>query len=100
MQEDVGQITVLKSILQDFALSTGLKVNIHKSCLIPINVPEPKITDITQVLGCIRGQLPFTYLGLPLGTTKPLVKDYAPLICRVERKLSASYVFLNYAGRL
>jgi hypothetical protein len=46
------------------------------------------------------GSFPFTYLGLPLGLAKPQVKDYAPLICRIERKLSASTQFLSYAGRL
>jgi hypothetical protein len=68
--------------------------------LIPINVPQEKIPLLTGVLGCVQGHLPFTYLGIPLGTTKPLVKDYAPLICRIERKLSASSVFLAYSGRL
>jgi hypothetical protein len=46
------------------------------------------------------GSFPFTYLGLPLGITKPLVRDFAPLICRVERRLAASSRFLLYAGRL
>jgi hypothetical protein len=46
------------------------------------------------------GTSPFTYLGLPLGLTKPLVKDYAPLICRIERRLSASSLYLSQAGRL
>lgn len=55
---------------------------------------------LTGVFGCIEGQLPFTYLGIPLGTTKPLVKDYAPLICRIERKLSAGSMYLSYSGRL
>ena len=43
---------------------------------------------------------PLYHLMLPLGTTRPLVKDFAPLICRIERCLSASSVFFNYAGRL
>ena len=46
------------------------------------------------------GSFPFTYLGLPLGLTKLQVKDYAPLICRIERRLSASSRFLSYASRL
>jgi hypothetical protein len=100
MQADPGQLAILKDLLHDFALSTGLKVNFHKSCLIPINVPDQKVQELTQVLGCVRGQFPFPYLGLPMGTTKPQVKDFAPLICRIERKLSASSMFLNYAGRL
>jgi hypothetical protein len=46
------------------------------------------------------GSFPFTYLGLPMGLTKPQVKDYAPLVCRIERRLSASSQMLSYAGRL
>jgi hypothetical protein len=46
------------------------------------------------------GSFPFTYLGLPLGLTKPQVNDYALLICRIERRMSATSQFLSYAGRL
>ena len=42
----------------------------------------------------------FTYLCLPMGTTKPLVKVYTPLLCRIERKVAASSMFLSYSGRL
>jgi hypothetical protein len=44
--------------------------------------------------------LPFTYLGLPLGTTKPTVEDLSPLVGLVERRLNASARFLGYGGRL
>jgi hypothetical protein len=100
MEADARQLFCLKALLHSFANSIGLKVNFHKSCLIPINVPSHKVSLLTGVFGCVEGQLPFTYMGIPLGTTKPLVKDYAPLICRIEIKLSASSVFLSYSGRL
>jgi hypothetical protein len=100
MQADAKQLFCLKALLQSFATSIGLKVNFHKSCLIPINVPTHKVQLLTGVFGCLQGQLPLTYLGIPLGTTKPLVKDYAPLVCRIERKLSASSVYLSYLKRL
>jgi len=58
--------------------------------MIPINVEESNVPLLTGAFGCTLGTLPFTYLGLPLGTTKPLVRDFAPLICRIERRLSAS----------
>jgi len=58
------------------------------------------MAQLATAFGCTIGKLPFTYLGLPLGTTKLLVKEYAPLICRVERRLSASSRFLAYLGRL
>jgi hypothetical protein len=100
MQGNEQQLAHLKGLLQGFTLSTGLRVNYHKSCLVPINMDNGKAADLANVFGCIVGSFPFTYLGLPLGLTKPQVKDYAPLKCRVERRLSASAQFLSYAGRL
>jgi hypothetical protein len=100
MQADATQLFCLKALLQSFADSTGLKVNYHKSCLVPINVDSSKVIHLARVFGCTIGTLPFTYLGLPLGTTKPLVRDFAPLVCRVERRMSASSTFLSYSGRL
>jgi hypothetical protein len=35
-----------------------------------------------------------------MGLTKPQVKDYAPLICRMERKMAAASLHLSYVGRL
>lgn len=100
MQGCEAQLLHLKEILQNLALSSGLKVNYHKSCLVPINMGHEKASSLAAVFGCVVGSFPFTYLGLPMGLTKPQVRDYDPLICRIERKLSASSQFLSYVGRL
>lgn len=70
---DKVQLSNLKDILQSFAASTGLKVNFAKSFLMLINVDGSKWSEFTETLGCQLGQIPFTYLGLPLGTTSPSV---------------------------
>ena len=57
--------------LHDFSTSTCLKVNFSKSVLVPINLEEDRTTLLAQLCGCVVGTLPFTYLGLPLGPTKP-----------------------------
>lgn len=44
--------------------------------------------------------MPFTYLGLPLGTTKPKVVDFLPLINKCERRLVATSTFLSQGGKL
>ena len=56
--------------------------------------------NLTSILGCNIGQLPFTYLGLPMGTTKPTVQDMMPLVDRVEKKMSANYMMMAYSGRV
>jgi hypothetical protein len=100
MPGDEQQLATLKGLLQNFTLSTSLRVNYHKSCLVLINMESGKDTDLACIFGCTVGSFPFTYLGLPLGLTKIQVKGYAPLICRVERRLSTSAQFLSYASRL
>jgi hypothetical protein len=100
MQGCDSQLTILKDILNKISVSSGLIVNFHKSCLVPINISSERANSLAQSFGCIVGSFPFTYLGLPMGLTKPQVKDYAPLICKIERKMVAASLHLSYAGRL
>jgi hypothetical protein len=100
LQAELQQVTHLKHILDSFALSTGLKVNYHKSSMVSLNVPDPKMQSLAAAFGCQIATMPFTYLGLPMGTTKPRMEDLTPLMDRVERKLSACSNFLSYLGRL
>jgi hypothetical protein len=63
---DPSQLDHLKTFLQTFAISTGLKDNVEKSFLVHINFAEDKWSSLTNALGCQLGKLPFTYLGLGL----------------------------------
>jgi hypothetical protein len=51
-------------------------------------------------MGCQVAAMPFTYLGLPMGTTRPTIRDLAPLVDRIERRLSATVSFLSYGDSL
>ena len=68
---DARQPFFLKSLLTSFYLITGLKVNYSKSMMVPINVSEGELHNLATTFGCSKGNLPFTYLGLPLGTERP-----------------------------
>lgn len=68
--------------------------------MVPINVSEAKLDLLARTFGCSKGALPFTYLGLPLGTTKPVIQDFLPLVGRCERRLAGVSMFLSQAGRL
>jgi hypothetical protein len=97
---DLDQLMVLKKALQNFSLSTGLKVNYQKSSLVPINVPKDSVAQLAAAFGCQIASLPFTYLGLPLGTTKPKIQDLTPIVTRLERKLTSISCFLSQGARL
>jgi len=100
MEGDVNQLFFLKSLLNSFSMSTGLRVNFNKSMMVPINVPDGKLDILARTFGCSKGSLPFTYLGLPLHTERPKAQDYLPLISKCERRLSGISSLLSLAGRL
>jgi hypothetical protein len=78
MNASQKELHCLKALLETFAQSTGLRVNLAKSCMISLNMSPQKAQLLAGVMGCnIQGML-FTYLGLPMGTTKPKVGHFAP----------------------
>jgi hypothetical protein len=87
------QLLVLKETLEQFAQATGLRVNYGKSAMIPINISAERLQELADVFGCAIGMLPFTYLGLPLGTTKPTIQDMSPLVGLVKRRIMHVLVF-------
>lgn len=100
MQADARQLFFLKSLLHSFSKSTGLKVNYHKSHMYPINVTNEKMIHLAHTLGCDIGTMPFTYLGLPMGTTKPRIEDFTPMMDIIECRLFACSTWLSYSSQL
>ena len=75
-------LQTIKEILDSYARATGLKINYAKYQLMPINVNAQKTLDLANALGCQVGEMSFTYLGLPLGTTIPTVREIGRASCR------------------
>jgi hypothetical protein len=92
------ELFCLKGLLHSFYESTGLRVNFDKSQMIPLNLSHDQALDLASTFGCQLGTLPFKYLGLPLGTTKPRIDDCMPLMDRIEKRLTSISSFLTQAG--
>jgi hypothetical protein len=90
----------LKGLLRPFSDSIGLHVNFDKSFLVPIDLTNDRASHLARTFGCKVGSMPFTYLELPLGTTKPTIQEYSPLLNKIKRRLSGVSNFLSYNGRL
>lgn len=56
----------MKFILYCFECMSGLKINYHKSEVIVVGVDREFQDLIANGLNCKVGQLPMTYLGLPI----------------------------------
>jgi hypothetical protein len=98
LQADARQLFFLKALLNSFETASGLRVNYNKSQILPINVGHNRLQHLANTFGCQVGSLPFTYLGLPMGTTKPCIEDLTPIMDRVERRLLACSTWLSYSG--
>jgi len=60
-------IKSLKENLILFKIVFGLKVNFRKSLLVGVNMADLWLLEATVVLNCKISQIPFVYLGLPIG---------------------------------
>lgn len=100
LEGDTKQLLFLKSIINTFSEATGLMVNLKKSMMLSINISEARLDLLARTFGCSKGSFPFTYLGLPMGLTKPAVQDFLPLVNKCEARLGSVSTFLSQAGRL
>jgi hypothetical protein len=75
-------------------------VNFHKTTLVPINIDNEKANELADIFGCKVESLPFTYMGLPLGTTRPSVSDLMPTVSRIDKNLSGISSMMSYTGKL
>jgi hypothetical protein len=72
MKASQRELFCLKALLESYALSTGLRINYAKSCLVPINTDSKKTELLAGLFGCKIESLPVGVLspaahpGLPL----------------------------------
>ena len=97
---DARTLFNLKCLLRSFSDSSGLHVNFGKSFLVPINLIDEKDIHLARTFGCSIGTMPFTYLGLPLGITKPTLQEFTPLLTKIEKRLCGVSKHRSYDGRL
>ncbi|PNX97438.1 cysteine-rich receptor-like protein kinase [Trifolium pratense] len=57
----------LKAVLRGFEMTSGLKMNFWKSCVMGVNVSDEFLGMASDFLNCRIGRTPFKYLGLPVG---------------------------------
>jgi hypothetical protein len=82
--------------LRSFANSTGFKVNYCKSFLVSINLEKDNAQHLAKTVGCQVGDMSFTFLGLPLGTTRPLVEELFPMLSKIQKKMMGLHRLPNY----
>jgi hypothetical protein len=87
LRGSIQQATFAKSILDAFALFTGLTIKFQKSTFVPLHMTQQDSVQVASIFGCTPSTLPCTYLGLPLSMSKNLRTMLQPVIQRVDSRL-------------
>ncbi|GJR48045.1 RNA-directed DNA polymerase, eukaryota [Tanacetum coccineum] len=81
-------ISNVVNILNCFYKVSGLKLNLHKSNLYGVRVDLTKVSNIALVTGCQAKCLPFSYLGLPVGSNMARINSWVPIVDKFIKRLS------------
>jgi hypothetical protein len=91
----------LKWTLLIFKNIYGLKINLSKSELVPLNLDPAQGQYLASLLNCSLGKLPIKYLGVNLYWKKPSKSDWQLLIDKIHKKLPQwKGKHLSLGGRL
>ncbi|GKE75178.1 putative RNA-directed DNA polymerase, eukaryota, reverse transcriptase zinc-binding domain protein [Tanacetum coccineum] len=82
------QMDNILRVLNVFFLASGLRININKSNVFGIGVSSEEIEDMARLTGCLPGSIPFTYLGLPIGSNMNRLVLWNGLIEKFKSRLS------------
>jgi hypothetical protein len=88
LEASVSTAARIKTVLDQFALATGLVINFDKSTMVPMHVDPVVAIEMQTILGCRVEGFPQTYLGLPLMSDKLRMIHFQPLIAKVDKYLS------------
>jgi DNA polymerase III psi subunit len=78
----------LKWILTCFKQISGMRINFHKSELIPINIESEELLPFIENFQCKEGSFPVKYLGIPLHFDRLKREDLQPLIESILRRIT------------
>ena len=81
------QIANLRAILARFEEVSGLRTNLGKFELVPVDEVH-NLEALVGLLGCGQSSLPLKYLGLPLGAKFKDLSVWNPILERMERRLA------------
>lgn len=96
-----SSLLAILDVLDQFKLTSGLSINLAKSCLFLDGNNFDLTSQISSRHNLSHGSLPVRYLGVPLQPSKLTASDYQPLLDKVKGRISSwTNRHLSFAGRL
>ncbi|XP_071687016.1 uncharacterized protein [Rutidosis leptorrhynchoides] len=88
-------------ILLCFERASGLRINFQKSSIIGVGVKDQEVQNVAARFKCQMEKLPFTYLGITIGSNMKKSKDWKLVIEKFNSRLSEWKArAISFGGRL
>lgn len=104
LDSDTSQARNMKWILTCFEQMYEMRINYHKSEMVPMNLMNLEVhekTALVDIFGCPEGNFTIKYLGIPLHYQKLRREDLRPLVDKILKRIAGwRGKLLSYAGRL
>nr|KYP75768.1 hypothetical protein KK1_019969 [Cajanus cajan] len=81
-------VITVKCLMRSFELTSGLKVNFHKSSVGILGVNNSLTERYADLLNCKSLHFPFSYLGLPIGASARSSVTWKPVLQKIKDKLA------------
>jgi len=100
-EDSFSNVVTMKAILRGYELTSGLKINFHKSKLAGINVERNDLGCYAKTLNYTQMRVPFKYLGLDVGGNPKKKQLWEPILEKLRARLSAwKEIFLSLARKI
>ncbi|GJW94094.1 RNA-directed DNA polymerase, eukaryota [Tanacetum coccineum] len=79
------------NILRCFSLLSGMSINIQKSHLLGVGIPDNCVAEAAKSIGCLIMKAPFKYLGILVGDNMSSKKAWDETINKMKKRLSRNF---------
>ncbi|GJW09362.1 RNA-directed DNA polymerase, eukaryota [Tanacetum coccineum] len=85
---NLSNIPTIVNVLKWFHLASGLKINLHKSKLMGIGIPQDVVASSARSIGSSILLMPFHYLGVMFGGSMSKISSWDDVVAKLSSRLS------------
>ncbi|GJT95771.1 RNA-directed DNA polymerase, eukaryota [Tanacetum coccineum] len=75
----------IMNILRCFSFLSGMSINIQKSHLLGVGIPDVSVTEAANSIGCSIMKAPFKYLGILVGDNMSSIKAWDEIVAKMKK---------------
>nr|GEV85334.1 RNA-directed DNA polymerase, eukaryota, reverse transcriptase zinc-binding domain protein [Tanacetum cinerariifolium] len=96
-----GNLTGIMHTLRCFSLLSGLSINLKKSQLLGVGIPDSQVLEAATLIGCSVLNTLFKYLGIMVGENMSSIRAWDETVNKLKLRLSSwKLKTLSIGGRL